>query len=178
VHFQATCNFQLPSAVSASASQHRSIAASAMRPSTSVLDHMLNNEIITRMNAIQFTNGMVHEDQMVDIIKEIKNDKNPRDYVSVLFNWFELNAGKDVGSPGPFVHFIEMDPDYHGLLLESIRSTPTEITLWMANRMCNSTNGKDKESWVSAIKSTLVNPTSLPGTILEAQSFLKYQGVV
>lgn len=55
------------------------------------------------------------------------------------FRFIERNADADLGTPGPLIQFLErFYPRYCARLVESVQRRPTSYTLWMLNRILNS----------------------------------------
>ena len=55
-----------------------------------------------------------------------------------VFAYLERHHDADLGTPGSLVHFLESAyPSYTDELLASLARRPTELTLWMANRILN-----------------------------------------
>lgn len=55
------------------------------------------------------------------------------------FRFIERNADADLGTPGPLIQFLErFYPRYCARLVESVQRRPTLYTLWMLNRILNS----------------------------------------
>jgi hypothetical protein len=55
-----------------------------------------------------------------------------------VFAYLERYHDADLGTPGSLVHFLESAyPSYTDELLASIARRPTDLTLWMANRILN-----------------------------------------
>ncbi len=93
-----------------------------------------------------------------------------------LFQWLETNSLFDFGSSGPFVHFIEENLDYFDLLVASINRKPTDVTVWMVNRVANSkTDENDLAYWVNLLNLVARHPLADEDTVASALDFAKHQ---
>lgn len=134
------------------------------------------SEILSEISRISFEYGEADIQEMYEICNRIETLHNPRAILPHLFSWFEKFSAYDVGSPGPFVHFIEGSNDYHELLLESISRKPTVITLWMVDRLVNSAvNSSDRDKWLQVLKASFDNPLADEDARQSAIDFLTYQ---
>ena len=68
--------------------------------------------ILARIERIEFLYGEADKSEMNDIVEAIEQLDNPREIIPDIIAWFEEHPDEDVGSPGPFVHFVEEDDDY------------------------------------------------------------------
>lgn len=75
------------------------------------------------------------------------------------------------------VHFLERfyEKGYEKLLLASVLRQPTELNLWMLNRVINGSNEADKERFLSALQAVWANPSLGSDIRLVAQHFLRFQ---
>jgi len=92
-------------------------------------------EIQHMFDEIQFVSDVADSEAMYAVVDKLRKQEHPREFVSSIFQWLEKNSKYDLGNPGPFVHFIEEESDYFDTLVESIRRKPTDITVWIANRI-------------------------------------------
>lgn len=133
-------------------------------------------KILDEISQISFENGEADIEKMYEICDHIERLEHPREIIPHLFSWFENFSSYDVGSPGPFVHFIEESNDYHEFLLESISRKPTEITLWMVNRLLNSDrNISNRDAYLQVLKNCLTNPLADEDVRQSAIDYLTYQ---
>lgn len=110
------------------------------------------SEIQKMLSEIPFSSGEADRQAMYSVADEIRQLEHPRAFVPQLFQWLETNSQFDLGSPGPFVHFIEEELDYFDLLVASINRKPTDVTVWMVNRIANSkTDANDLAYWVDLL---------------------------
>jgi hypothetical protein len=92
----------------------------------------------------------------------------------VMFRFMERMPGADLGSPGPLVHTLEAMGGYEPFLRESVLENPTQLTLWMVNRIANARRS-DWESWVAVLNLVAQNPRFAPGICEQARHFLEVQ---
>lgn len=112
-----------------------------------------------------------------EVLAKVREEDDSFEYVSFILRLMEENPNLDFGVPGPAVHFVEkfFQKGYEELLLESVNRRPTIHTLWMLNRIINSPALKDKEKYLSALKSISENENELDSVREEARSFLSFQ---
>lgn len=112
-----------------------------------------------------------------EVLAIVREEDDSFEYVSFILRLMEENPNLDFGVPGPAVHFVEkfFQKGYEELLLESVNRRPTIHTLWMLNRIINSPALKDKEKYLSALKTISENENELDSVREEARSFLSFQ---
>lgn len=133
-------------------------------------------EFIERIREIGFTDGEANYPEMYELVEDLRKNPNARVVVPYMFEFFEANFDKVVGNPGPFVHFIEEVNDYHKLLKSSVRRKPTDLTLWMVNRILNVTTDRhEREEWLGLLRGAITNPSADPDAREAANDFLQGQ---
>ena len=112
-----------------------------------------------------------------EVLAKVREEADSFEYVSFILRLMEENPNLDFGVPGPAVHFVEkfFQKGYEELLLESVNRRPTIHTLWMLNRIINSPALKDKEKYLSALKTISENENELDSVREGARSFLSFQ---
>ena len=112
-----------------------------------------------------------------EILSKVKEEADAFEYVGFLLKLMEENPELDFGIPGPAVHFVEkfFQKGYEELLLDSVSRRPTEHTLWMLNRIINSPALRDKEKYLSTLKSIAENENESDSVRKEASEFLSFQ---
>jgi hypothetical protein len=134
------------------------------------------DEIQQKLSEVTFNLGEADVEAMYDLIDQLRELENPREFVLHFFDWFEENSQFDLGSPGPFVHFIEEKIDYIEHLASSIKRKPTIVTVWMANRIANSkTDSKELNYWINLLCTASSHPLADQDTLDSALEFMKYQ---
>ena len=114
--------------------------------------------------------GMLYE-----FIERIEKLPNKRDAIPAIFNFMEESHDKELGSPGPLVHFVEEKNDYHKALKESLMRKPTVLTLWMVNRIINGVSESEKLDWFSTLETVSSNESADDMAKAEAKRYLEYQ---
>ena len=133
-------------------------------------------EIQHMLGEIPFSSGEADRQAMRAIVERLRQLEHPRLVVPYLFHWFEANGQFDLGSPGPFVHFIEEELDYFDLLAASINRKPTDLTIWMVNRIANSkTDPNDLRYWVDLLNVASVHPLADEAAVDSALDFANHQ---
>ena len=95
--------------------------------------------------------------------------------VDVVLRFMEENPGLDLGAPGPLVHFVEK---FHGVgyeekLLRSLSRRPTMYTVWMLNRVLNSTkDSRARDHLLDALRAAQNHPMVDDQTRKQASRFL------
>jgi hypothetical protein len=140
---------------------------------------MINiDEVQQKLSEVTFNSGEADVEAMYDLVDQLRELKNPREFVPHFFKWFEENSQFDLGSPGPFVHFIEEKIDYVELLASSIERKPTIITVWMANRIANSKTDKNELNyWINLLRTASSHSLADQDALDSALEFMKYQEV-
>jgi hypothetical protein len=97
--------------------------------------------------------------------------------MDAMLRVIERNPDADCGSPGPLVHTLETfyKKGYEEKLLESLARKPTELSVWMLNRLINGSKGRTKESYL-ALLMEIADSSANDGAAREsAKRFVKYQ---
>ncbi len=94
--------------------------------------------------------------------------------VEPVLRMIEGNRHRDLGAPGPFVHFLEGVPGYEKSLLESLERMPTQHTVWMLNRMINAA-GEDEEHLLLAQMKKIAGSAEDDAVRQRAVEYLKFQ---
>ena len=118
----------------------------------------------------------ISQDNIIDVAYEITEDlqERPDAFLAVgpILKILEANPDVDFGTPGPLVHFVEKfyKQGYEELLVDSIKRCPTELTIWMLNRIINGSKGEQKAYFLQILK----NVTTI-STVNEGIKALSYQ---
>src|SRR4051812_45616427 len=101
-----------------------------------------------------------------------------RTTIPVLLRFMEEHPDLDFGTPGPLVHFLELfyRRGYEGELLASLARNPTGHTLWMLNRIINTTaDPHHRARLLEALRSSAEHPSANEAVRETALKFLRYQ---
>ena len=111
------------------------------------------------------------------VLEKIIEEDDSIEYVSVILNQMEKNLDIDYGMPGPVVHFAERYylRGYEKMLYESLKRKPTQHTLWMLNRILNSPQLVDKDTYLTLLNDIASDDSIDAAVSAEARSFFEYQ---
>jgi hypothetical protein len=128
------------------------------------------------LDEIVFDEGEADYLDMEQAVEEFLKIDAPRSVVPLLFRWFEKNRDKELGTPGPFVHFIEKELDYLPELISSLERLPSSHVLWMANRIANSEIEPERINyWIRVFEEVIKHPLTKDSSKEQAQSFIEHQ---
>ena len=101
--------------------------------------NQMMKEYIDKLNDIK---KITDEDLLIDSLYEftdiMEQIEGAEEILPAMFHFIEDMSHMDIGSPGPLVHYIEkFFPDYCDYLIVSVQRKPTNLTLWMCNRILN-----------------------------------------
>lgn len=93
------------------------------------------------------------------------------------FYFVERNEAADLGVPGPLVHFLEQFyPAYVDDLCASVERKPTTYTVWMLNRILNtSLRTVDRNRLLKVLKAATQHSSASPVAREQAVDFLRLQ---
>ncbi len=96
--------------------------------------------------------------------------------VPAMFALLERFPEADFGSPGPLVHELELISGYETALELSLIRQPTDLTVWMVNRIINaSTEQAVRGRWLAQLRAVLEHPLASARVRESAAGFIKYQ---
>ena len=140
-------------------------------------------EIVASLNALQagdFDYKGPHydsKDKLNELTAELIASPHPERGVPVLFDILERMPEADLGSPGPIVHTLERTRGhYEGELVASIKRRPTDLAIWMVNRILNATS--DAESrvfYLGVLQTAAEHPSASQVVKQEAKRFIEHQ---
>ena len=126
--------------------------------------------------SISFEDNEADRVAMNKLVDAARTLDNPRQAVPLMLNWIENHGHLDLGSPEPFVHFIEEEMDYLPELEASLSSKPTCMTVWMANRIANAESDPTKiKLWIGMLEKVLSHPKADDQCRDDAHDFIDYQ---
>ena len=129
----------------------------------------------SELKKIPFEGQEIDMEQLYCFIDALDEDPKKRDAVPAIFRFIEAHSDKDLGSPGPLVHFIEEESDYFIELENSALRKPTDLTVWMINRIINGAEPNDRRRWLAILAEIACNPNADAETIESAKEFIEYQ---
>jgi hypothetical protein len=110
-----------------------------------------------------------------DLCTELEACDDRAQATGPILRFMERNAEQDLGAPGPLVHLLEKLPGYENDLVESLRRTPTALTVWMLNRLINVSGGDPRSLYLALMRGISTNAAADPGAREAAISLLRYQ---
>ncbi|WP_196161285.1 hypothetical protein [Reinekea sp. G2M2-21] len=129
----------------------------------------------TEMNKIPFKGQEIDMEQLYRFAGALDKSPQKRKAIPAIFRFFETHSDKDLGSPGPLVHFLEEESDYHIELEQSVLRKPTVLTVWMINRLMNAVPPTVREHWLTILTEVVEHPNADVETIESAKDFIAYQ---
>jgi hypothetical protein len=129
---------------------------------------------------LQALNPAPHENvvaELYELVEPIEQLHGAEEVIPDVFTFMERYPEADVGSPGPLVHFVEkFYPIYLEQLIASIERQPTQQTVWMVNRILNSTPSADqRQRLVAVLRLAQASPRASATTKVETAGFLAQQ---
>ncbi len=108
---------------------------------------------------------------------EVRSSDEGQLAMEAMLRVIERNPDVDLGSPGPLVHTLETfyRKGYEKKLLESLARKPTDLTVWMLNRLVNGAEGQTKESYLDLLTEIAQNNAKDEAARNSAKHFLEYQ---
>ena len=111
------------------------------------------------------------ESYFYDITDDLKSNTDGYRAIYSVIKLMERFPDVDFGSPGPLVHWLESYPgEYETILYDSIKRSPTSLTIWMLNRMINTE--KDKLRRVIQI-SLLTDVLKKEGLFVQVDNYVR-----
>jgi hypothetical protein len=93
-----------------------------------------------------------------------------------IYALLERFPDAELGSPGPLVHELEAIVGYQALLLASLHRQPSDLTVWMVNRILNSElSSEQRQMWLSELRAAGQHPNAPESTRMSVTDFLEYQ---
>lgn len=137
------------------------------------------------MNSLTFANHLNALDpnddfiavEIDDLIGQLTDENEQLKSMDAIFLFIEGNPNSDLGSPGPFVHFLErFAPVYFPKLINSIEKSPTPITLDMLNRILNTDlNSESRICYMNLLLSVSKSSNLNQAIINIAKDYYEYQ---
>jgi hypothetical protein len=118
-------------------------------------------------------------DFLYELTDKLEEDGDGILAIEPMLRLIEKYPTTDFGSPGPLVHTIERLGQYEQKLLDSLDRQPTQLTVWMLNRVINGTKKKaTRTTLIKKLESITQNPKADDETKEEVMDFLKFQNKV
>jgi hypothetical protein len=135
------------------------------------------NVVIAALESFQPTdNGTQNVGMLYEIFRGFRSLNAREGVMPAIFSLLERFPEADLGSPGPLVHELEAIAGYQPLLRELLHRQPTDLTVWMVNRILNSElPAEQRELWLSELESAGKHPRSRESTSESVKDFLEHQ---
>lgn len=137
-----------------------------------------NEDFLQKLNALcPADDDPELEATLYELIGLLDDAEDAQGVIPNIFEYFERFPHANHGSPGPLVHFIERYyPEYVDTLIESIERKPTMHTIWMINRILNSSLTEEKRTKLMNLLEA-ASKHSLADEMIkeEAEGFIKHQ---
>ena len=134
-------------------------------------------ELIEALEAFKPEDGdTANVARLYDLLENFDELPNKALAAGAMFSLIERHPEAEFGSPGPLVHALECISGYEPLLEQSLMRQPTDLTVWMANRIINAaTDTGQRQRWISNLRATLIHPSMQQHVRESAEGFIEYQ---
>src|SRR5437868_2568461 len=103
--------------------------------------------------------------RLYEIFSEFRALTGREQAIPAIFELLERFPDAEFGSPGPLVHELEAIPGYELFLPESLHRQPTDLTVWMVNRILNSNvSDEQRNVWLAELRLVLEHPSAREST--------------
>ena len=139
---------------------------------------MTIEEIISELKEIRIENSedfnnLDRVDELCDGLTKLPNGALA---CQTLVELIERHPNIEFGMPGTPVHVLEsFDGHYETYLYDSLKRRPTELTVWMLNRIINSKTGNERDELLELLKMSMTNENADEQTRETAKDFLEFQ---
>lgn len=113
--------------------------------------------------------------RLYEVCDELEDAPDSATAVEPVLRFIERNAERDLGAPGPLVHFIETVSGYEEALLQSLQRLPTDLTVWMLNRILNVAEDEQRSRYLELMRSIAGDSAVNRDARDAALSFLRHQ---
>nr|WP_121271775.1 hypothetical protein [Pedobacter schmidteae] len=139
---------------------------------------MTTAEIIEQFSNLKIEDSDDYEnleriDELTDRLRQ-----NPDGHLACkeMINLLERHPEVDFGSPGEPIHTLEFfKGNYEDFLFDSLNRRPTQMTVWMYNRIINIQSGNERKKMIEHLKSYIDHPLADVEAVQSAKNFYKYQ---
>ncbi len=141
---------------------------------------MTRDELNLRLERAAASRDVVSE--LENLVGDLSTAGRPTlDSVEVILEFMELHGHLDLGLPGPLTHYMERlhGHGYEAKLLESLLRRPTELTVWMLNRLINGTKDPgERDGLIAALLAASGHSLADAATRVGAKQFLERLALV
>ncbi|MGC3990345.1 MAG: hypothetical protein QM796_11825 [Chthoniobacteraceae bacterium] len=138
-------------------------------------DELLND--FSALKASDFDNEAEGLEKLRHLTEELMTHSHPEMGILALFLVMERMPDTEMGTPGPLVHTLEkMRGYYEPELIESIKRQPSNLSVWMVNRIMNGTNDVKQLQAYLAVLQIAANHLNAPESVRSvAEHFIERQ---
>ena len=139
---------------------------------------MTTSIIIDKLNKLTIEHSEDYDH--LEVVDELTNylRQNSDGYLAceALINLLERHPEVEFGTPGEPVHTLEtLTGYYEEFLLKSLEKHPTQMTVWMLNRMMNGQEESYKKTLIQILNKCIMHPLADQQTIAIAKDCYDYQ---
>lgn len=139
---------------------------------------MTTDEVIRRLDAFALSG-----DESTDIAQlyallddEWEQATDRERAMPSLFALLERFPDAELGTPGPIAHALEAMGGCASALRKSLLRQPTHLTVWMVNRILNTTHdAAERRVWLSVLAEAAHHPHASTSTKEHVRHFLSFQ---
>lgn len=138
---------------------------------------MTTEDIIIELGQVIITDSGDYEklDRIEELTQYLRKNGNGRIACKSLVKFLERHPEVEFGNPGEPIHTLETYVGhYENHLFESLEKKPTEITIWMLNRIINSKTGDEKSELLAKLVNCSTHSHANEAAKESAKSFYEH----
>jgi hypothetical protein len=113
-------------------------------------------------------------ERLNEICEAVEKLARPSSAFPAMFELMERLSESELGTPGPLVHTMESQSgSYEGLLEESVKRKPVDLSVWMVNRILNAEC--DRARWMSILQLSAEHTQASELVRDQAKHFIEFQ---
>lgn len=139
---------------------------------------MKTNEIIEKLKSLKIDSSEDYEslESIDELTTFLRQNSDGHLACQEMISLLERHPEIEFGLPGEPVHTLEnFVGHYEESLMKSLDKHPTQMTIWMLNRMINVQTGEEREKLIQKLKDCMNHPLASQVAIEMAKDFFKYQ---
>ena len=122
-----------------------------------------------------YMKGATGPERLYALCEEVEALSEPMSVFPDFFALIERLSDSELGTPGPLVHTMEKHSGhYEQLLADSLKRKPTDLTVWMVNRILNG-EPADSVFWMDQLSTAAEHPSATPLVKEQALHFIEFQ---
>jgi hypothetical protein len=112
------------------------------------------------------------------IFQDFQSIPDRQQAIPAMLSLLERFPDAELGNPGPIVDELEVIAGYESQLIKSLHRQPTDLTVWMVNRVLNSNlSAPEQAIWLAELKAAGQHPKSSDSTKEWVEEFLEDHGL-